>query len=552
MQVIETSEEGKEVKDIIQFFLKTRKILRLYPDNNPIYINTLGECYTKFKKFFYDKDDLTLHIKHGEILYNDEQVYFSPDKEDNIAIFFFKDGLREISFKKGLAAEELEIFLKIISLDFNRDVLDDDLVTLFWERDFQKIHYVVDDIVLSDEEDNEVYPVAKTRGEAGIDDNILKAYEDAVNDTELATDILIVPLTDRDLQSILQELEDDNSDKTPKLLDILFEMISLSDPNVDFEELYGFFRNAIEFVAGKGDIQLLVQTQVRLHKIMEGKDFSDEIRKFARRIMIFTGSEPMIVILGDVLDSGQESEERIFEEFVHYLDRSAIVPLMKILGELKSIHSRKFVIDALVYLGPKDITLLAKGLSDSRWYVVRNIIYVLRKIGDKRAVDYLLKTVKHGDVRVKKEVIGALGELGGGGVLQALRECCDDPEIQVRSAAMKALATMKSEAAKRIILNKVRDKLFRGKDFEEKKEFFETLARWKDDEIFTFLIETLKKNVFFGRAKNYEDRACAAYALGFMGRADALPMLQKLQNDSNKLLREAVHGAVKRIEHDGQ
>src|SRR5512135_1520377 len=144
---------------------------------------------------------------------------------------------------------------------------------------------------------------------------------------------------------------------------------------------------------------------------------------------------------------------------------------MKILGELKSMHARKVVIDALIVLGTKDIATLSKGLNDSRWYVVRNIIYILRKIGDKRAVDYLLKTVRHGDMRVKKEVIRALGELGGAGVLQALRDCLDDPEIQVRSSALKALGNVRSEAAKRIIMNKISDKLFKDKDFEEKKEY---------------------------------------------------------------------------------
>src|SRR5512135_2409536 len=116
---------------------------------------------------------------------------------------------------------------------------------------------------------------------------------------------------------------------------------------------------------------------------------------------------------------------------------------MKILGELKSMHARKVVIDALILLGTKAIATLSKGLNDSRWYVVRNIIYILRKIGDRKAVDYLLKTVRHGDNRAKKEVIRALGELGGAGVLQTLRDCLDDTDDQVRSAALKALGNIK-------------------------------------------------------------------------------------------------------------
>ena len=106
------SEELKKAKDIIQSFLKSKKILRMYPPNNPIYINTLEDDFTKFKEFFYYKDGLDLKIRQNEIYYDSDQVYFSGEKEDNLALFFFKDGLREISFKKGLTFDELEDFLK--------------------------------------------------------------------------------------------------------------------------------------------------------------------------------------------------------------------------------------------------------------------------------------------------------------------------------------------------------------------------------------------------------------------------------------------------------
>jgi HEAT repeat protein len=243
-------------------------------------------------------------------------------------------------------------------------------------------------------------------------------------------------------------------------------------------------------------------------------------------------------------------EDKIIEDLVTHLDKNAVAPLMNILGELKSIHARKVVIDALIYIGPKDIMTLSKGLNDSRWYVVRNIIYILRKISDKRAVEFLLKTVRHADIRVRKEVIRALGELGGGGVFQTLRECLEDPEIQVRTAGLRALGTVASEAAKRIIMDRINDKTFKEKDFEEKKEYFEVISHWKDKEVFVFLSETLKKkSFFFGSAKSDEARACAAYGLGLLGNKDAISLLQKFKGENSKLIREFSYTAIKRLEH---
>ena len=84
---------------------------------------------------------------------------------------------------------------------------------------------------------------------------------------------------------------------------------------------------------------------------------------------------------------------------------------------------------------------------------------------------------------------------------------------------------------------------------EEKKEFYETLSRWKDSEIFHFLTKVMKTKSFFNRTKNYENKACAIYTLGLIGNKDAIPLLYKLKGSKNKLLKEYVNIAIRKIEH---
>jgi hypothetical protein len=546
---MEITEEIRAARDVVQAILKSKKILRMYPPNNPIFIKTLEDTYAKFKEFFYYNGELQLKIKQNEIHFGSEQVYSSTEKEDNLALFFFKDGLREITFKKGLTNDEMEAFLMVITLDFDTEVIDDDIVTLFWEKDFQNILYVVDDSVLADEEDFEP-SVRELKEETNDPDNLLKAYEDAFSEKDVLKEMTIVPLSDTDLQSLLEEFEKDAQEKLGKLVNILFEMMYLADTRRDFEDVAVFQMNAIDYAVLHGDIHVVTDILSRLKILLENKNISDEIKKYIRKVMLFAGSERVIIHLGELLDSGQDVDEKIFDDYVKFLDKNAIPPFMKILGELKNIHPRKVVINALTHLGPKDMTLLSSGLNDTRWYVVRNIIHILRKIADKRAVDFLLKTVKHGDNRVKVEVIRALGELGGGGVIIALREALDDEEVQVRIAALKALGNIGSEAAKKILLDKIRDKNFKDKEFNEKKDYFQTISRWKDKEVFDFLVKTLKKKTFFGSTKNDENRACAAYSLGLVGNKDALNILNKYKKESNKLIKEFTFAAIRRLENE--
>jgi HEAT repeat protein len=547
---MEQSDDIKEAKDILQTLTKAKKTLRMYPQNNPIYMKTLEDVYTRFNAFFDYRDNLILKIKQNSIFYDSEQIYYNPEKEDNVALFFFKDGLRELTFKKGLLQDELEEFIKIIALDFDREAVDDDVVTLLWEKDFQNIQYIVDEAFLTDEDEEDYGTKAEHEvKEKNTDmDNLMKAYTDGFKEEDVK-DISIVPLTDKDLQMLVKELEKDSYDKTVKLITILFEIIYQYKERSDLEEAFTFLKDAIKYSMKHGDIDGVLNVLKKAREILEDPSFTEDAKTYMKTLLSYIGTEEIISLLAELLDSGIDIDERVFKELIQFFDKNSITPLIKFLGELKTIHARKHVIEALIVLGKKDLPALSMGLDDQRWYVVRNIIHILRKIADKRAVEYLLNTVRHGDVRVRKEVIKALGDLGGREVVQTLRECLDDADVQIRIASAKAFGKIGSEAAKKIILEKISGKTFKEKEFDEKRQFYEVLSRWKDTAVFDFLTGILKKRFFFGGTRVYENKACAAFCLGILGNKDALPVLYKYSNSNNKLLREFSYTAIKRLEY---
>ncbi|MFZ3123165.1 MAG: HEAT repeat domain-containing protein [Thermodesulfovibrionales bacterium] len=545
---MELLDDIRAAKEIVQALLKAKKTFRMYPETNPMYAKIIEDTHAKFRNFFDYRNELTFKIKQNEIFCDSEQIYSNPQKEDNIALFFFKDGLREITFKKGFSVKELEDFLEILTVDYDREVLDDDVVTLLWERDFQNVKYVVDEAFLTEEDDYESAAVREVKDKASDADELTKAYEDSFNE-EGVKDAVIVPLTDKDLHTIVKEIDKDANDKTGKLITIIFEMLYQAENKSEYEDVAHFLNSIIEFSITHGDMETALHILRKAREVIGSPSISDDAKKNLNMVFSFLGFDATIKLLGELLDSGVEINEKVWDEYVAFLDKNAIQPFITILGELKSIPARKNVINALISLGRKDIQSLAKGLYDSRWYVVRNIIYILGKIGDKAAVDYLLKTVNHSDIRVRKEGIKAMGELGAPGVFPALRECFNDPEVQIRTAAARALGNIRSTTAKSIILQRMTDAAFVKTEFSEKKEFYEALSRWKDNDVVEFLLKTFKKKSFFKRAFNDENRACAAYCLGLMGNKDALPLLHKEKESKNKLLREHVYSAIKRIEY---
>ena len=548
---MEISEEIKEAKDILQSLIKAKKTFRMYPANNPVYTKTLEETYLRFKEYFDYRDAYTITIAQHSISYESEQIYFNKEKEDNLALFFFKDGLREISFKKDLPPEELEEFLKVIALDFDREAIDDDVVTLLWEKDFENISYVVDESYLVDMDEENFASKAEEKAKEQITDvnDLMRAYRDGFNQEDVKT-VSIVPLSDKDLQSLVKVIEGDPLDKIDKMILILFEILHLAEARQELENTFTSLKDIIAYAMKHGDVKEVLTVMKKAQEIIDNSERAEDEKRYMQLVQSYLGTDEVLGLLGEILDSGIELEPVVVNELITFLDKSAIEPLIKILGELKTIYARRNVIEALVAIGRKDIKSIARGLHDQRWFVVRNIIYILRRIGDRSATESLLKIVRHGDIRVRKEAIKALGELGGQGIIQVLKESLNDPELQVRVVTAKALGSIGTDVAKKIILDKISEKAFKDKEFEEKREFFEVLSKWKDLEIYEFLIKVIKKKTFFRRSKNFENRASAAFCLGILGNRDALPILERFQNSKNKLLKEFSRTAIKRLQHE--
>jgi HEAT repeat protein len=345
------------------------------------------------------------------------------------------------------------------------------------------------------------------------------------------------------------EIEKDSEKKIGKLTEILFEMLLQAESTAEREDIYHFLSDIVDYCVAQADLKAALDVIKKSQDVAGNPESQEDSKRLSRRLVNSLSASPSIAKIGELLDSTDVLDEELLNEYVSFLDRSAIAPFIALLGEMKSIHGRKHAISILVNLGKKDLGALAKGLHDARWYVVRNIIYILRQIGDKKAVEHLLTTSRHSDVRVRKESVKALGELKSPLALQALRDALDDPDSTIRRVAAKSLGSLGSETAKRILVGKVSEKGFLARDFEEKLEFFEALSLWNDAEHAALMLKIVTKKSFFKRARIDEKRACAAHCLGLMGNRDALPVLSKLMDSGNKLLREYAGGAMKRIEH---
>jgi hypothetical protein len=93
------------------------------------------------------------------------------------------------------------------------------------------------------------------------------------------------------------------------------------------------------------------------------------------------------------------------EMMVDHLGLNATKPLLDELVDAPTRVTRRAIIDRLVKLGPDIGPIVQERLHDNRWYVVRNMITLLRECGC--AVDHTLldRFATHEDARVRREML---------------------------------------------------------------------------------------------------------------------------------------------------
>jgi hypothetical protein len=534
-----------DVRGILQGLTKAKKILNMYPSNNPIYIKTFNEIYNKVNKFLDANNDLLLKINQNDILFNDEQVYHATEKDDNLALIFFKDGVRELTLLKGLSESEFSDLIKIINTDFENFELEDDIVTLFWERDFDHIRYLVTEEFLYDEEDEKVYEKAKVKSQT--DENLTRAYHEGLkaSETKLITPI---PINYADYQHLAEDIKQaETTPKIEKLITILYELLYLTKEERHFTEVVSHIKNLMIYGVKEGIFQTIVSMLDSIKLLSEDKDISEDKRKLLKNLYRSVNGIAFIREIGWALESEKTVHEKDFLECIKHFNSTSIPSFIQLLGELQQIRSRRLLIETLAVIGRLDIKKLGEGLNDNRWFVAKNIVIVLGKIADSWSRELLIKALTHKEERVRKEVIKSLASMGGSDLLPHLKTALDDNVQSIRITAARAIGNIKTDSAKKVLLDELSRKDFLAKEFAEKKEFYTAISNWKDSEVMNFLLRKLKKKKIFKRARHDETRACAAFILGVVGNKEAIPVLEKTKNSKNKLLRSFSNNAINQL-----
>lgn len=157
----------------------------------------------------------------------------------------------------------------------------------------------------------------------------------------------------------------------------------------------------------------------------------------------------------------------------------AISALIKILSTEEMLSRRKLLISLIADIGKDHPEIIGARVSSEsgKWFVVRNICTILGMIKKPEAIPYLKEALQHPDIRVKKEAVKALSQIGGTEAFQAIMEYCTNVDTEFRRFILRNIGNTGCREALEILLPLVEKRDFFLRDYEDKIAAIESLSK---------------------------------------------------------------------------
>lgn len=550
----------------MQVISKGMRATQLYLPNNPVYQRAVDNIRTAFRQIWQATDDLIFDIGETEMRWEDHSIYSQDQRNESIAWTLFKDGVRSLTFKRGVEDVEIVRFLAVLQQAKNLQAdAPDDLLTLLWAEDFQFVTYTFRELA----SENAV-PIERSEGatiggggtpggDAGpgdattirrqVEEEAPPKREGLVSIDDFDTTLYF--LDDKEIEYLHKEVEREYSqDLRGNVLAMLFDLLELQTYGTVRAELISIVENFIPYLLGAGDFRsvafILRECKIILQR---ARELIPEHRQTLEGLPARLSQPDALSQLLQSLDeaTSHPSEEELSDLFGE-LRADALGTLMAWLPKMHNERVKNLVQNSAERLAQAHAAEVLKALASADPVVQLEMVRLAGRLKLAGAPDGMGPLLDRGERELKLAVVEALTTIGSPNAMRLLEKAIDDAERDVRIHAVKFLgqrghrnAFPRIEAA--VMGNKLKDA-----DLTEKMAFFEAYGALAGAAGIATLEKLLVgKGGLLARKEDPETRACAAMALGKIRTPAARDILQKVSQDKEALVRNAVSRALREV-----
>lgn len=564
-QEVNDSAEAAElqaIKHLLMLLDKTFKTTRTYGPHNPVAQKFFQQFYDFLTVQLERHDTLQFLAHRSELIYKSMVVYQSTSANENLAFKLHADGIRELSFLKGLSQDDLSYFLDALWGTYDSEKTDDDIVTRLWEKNLSTISFVTAEEIVKSADAAAILTPQNPPSVPGVQAELRHIAKTEAARPKIDSGSLLGPQTQGgpvgfevspvEQKKLALEIGTESSrDHTAYLLDLLTAILASETSDALLTRLLNLFGDILTSLAREGNWKLLNTFVSLLHEAHElCPNLTDRHKAKLVEVSGAIGHPDIINAVKAVLNESPTTGLDDLHAVLLMLDPQKAQSLCSLVADLKHKAHRMMICEVLTAHAQHNPTLLTKGLSDARWYVVRNFVYIAGKLRQERFVKSLESVGKHEDVRVRKEVVRTLRAIRPSGNAECFTSFLSDREESIRLLVLKTLLTGHYTATFAAWAPIVGTPSFHHRSTSEKQSIFRVMRQTAGEESIPYWHSLVTRVSWRNRRQYREGGMLAAEALGALGTPAALLVLKAGQRRFSRTIRracgEALLAAMKR------
>lgn len=285
-------------------------------------------------------------------------------------------------------------------------------------------------------------------------------------------------------------------------------------------ELCGYFVRTGEFTA-------LIAIFDRAQRLERGSDHAQVLQQ-AFVLPDFVDE----ILRGPVIWGKQKFDDiavlirRIGEPFIN--------PMLDRLAEEQNLSLRRFYVDRIVESGQSAVSHVGARLMDPRWFYVRNLVVILRSIGNAAAVPFLKALQAHPHAKVRHEVLRALFQFHDNGGYAMIADDLDSDDFEVLMSAIRISVQHHDPVIIRKLVALVEKDGLSDETIEIRTAALRSLGGIGDTSCLPAVERILRSRNFFRQAALNRLKEEVVRSLGSFHASEAQTLLREIRNFGSK------------------
>ncbi len=485
---------------------------------------------------------IVLRISPLEVWLRDELVVRGPDPESDfepierrVPFILYRDGVRGITIDANASLHDAAVLLDAITRVVGSPCSDEDLVTLLWRADLDGLRVEVAPL--------EPPSLAQT-GDSGESIEADTSAAHAGDATGTPADALAAwrafPAEAAAANADWRERwRTENARCWSERVEGFVEQVIAQDGAAARESVTHALVNWLASAAQRNDWNEAAQALLGLRH-------ADPDRKWSQARIASTLGALDAESIADRLDEADHETVARFFALVVRVGRPALDLVIRVIARSSRQRVRAAATAALTYVCADEPRALAPYLRDTRWHVARNVVFALGQMGGEDTGELLATAMRHPEQRVRRAAVSALGQVPSHRRTPLLVGMLDGCDPATLATVLAMLMRDPDPRASIALVERLASADFESRPPDERLVLIEAIGEMGTDAVLPELERALHAGGWF--ARRTPERTAVAHAIARIGTPPAITLLQDGLRARAEAVRTACHEALGRLE----